>query len=77
MHLPPCNTLVRAVDGTPELRRATPVREWRIEPALDADGLVISIEAPGGEVHSFLIGEIDAQDIGEVLRHRTPVRLPE
>ncbi|WP_307647086.1 hypothetical protein [Variovorax boronicumulans] len=37
---------------------------------MDSDSFVISIIAPGGESQSFLVGQADAHDIGEVLRRK-------
>lgn len=64
------DTVVRSISGRPELRHVTQVQEWRIERAMDADGYVLSIIAPGGESQSFLVGPADAHDIGEVLRRK-------
>jgi hypothetical protein len=64
------NTVVRSISGRPELRHATQVQEWRIEQAMDAEGFVISITAPGGESQSFFVARADANDIGEVLRRQ-------
>lgn len=65
------DTLVRSFSGRTELRHVTDVREWRIEPALDSDGLVLSILAADGQRQSFHVGPLDAADLGEVLRRRT------
>jgi nitroreductase len=62
------DTTVHSVSGQLERRLVTPVQEWRIEHEMDSDGLVISIVSERGEYRSFLIGLLDAQDIGEVLR---------
>ena len=64
------DTVVRSISGRPELRHVTQVQEWRIERAMDSDGFVISIIAPGGESQSFLVARADAHDIGEVLRRK-------
>lgn len=64
------DTVVRSISGRPELRRVTPVHEWRIERSMDAEGFVLSITAPDGESQSFLVARSDADDIGEVLRRQ-------
>lgn len=65
------DTVVRSISGRPELRQVTQVQEWRVERTLDDDGgVVLSIVAPGGESQSFLVGQADAHDIGEVLRRK-------
>ncbi|QNK69006.1 hypothetical protein [Variovorax sp. PAMC26660] len=64
------DTVVRSISGRPELRHATQVQEWRIEQAMDSEGFVISITAPGGESQSFFVAQADANDIGEVLRRK-------
>ena len=70
MHPSAHDTVVRSISGRPELRHVTRVQEWRIERAMDSDGFVISIIAPGGESQSFLVAQTDAHDIGEVLRRK-------
>ena len=70
MRPPAHDTVVRSTSGRPELRHVTQVQEWRIERAIDSDGVVISIVAPDGESQSFLVAQADAHDIGEVLRRR-------
>jgi len=70
MRPPAHDTVVRSTSGRPELRHVTQVQEWRIERAIDSDGVVISIVAPDGQSQSFLVAQADAHDIGEVLRRR-------
>lgn len=64
------DTVVRSISGRPERRHVTQVHEWRIERAMDADGLVLSITGPDGESQCFFVADADANDIGEVLRRQ-------
>jgi hypothetical protein len=70
MRHPEYDTVVRSVDGRPELRRVAEVQEWRIEQELDSGRFVISVVTAGGEAQSFLVALADAQDIGDVLSRK-------
>ncbi|MBB3177503.1 hypothetical protein [Variovorax sp. Sphag1AA] len=70
MRHPEYDTVVRSVDGRPELRRVAEVHEWRVEQELDSSRFVISVVTAGGEAQSFLVALADAQDIGDVLSRK-------
>lgn len=64
------DTVVRSLGGD-EQRRVATVQEWRVEPELGSDRLVLSITTGPGGVCSFLVDNVDALDIAEVLKRRT------
>lgn len=65
------DTAVCSLDGAAQLRRVSAVQEWRVEPELGSDRLVLSITTGPGSVCSFLVDNVDALDIAEVLKRRT------
>lgn len=64
------DTVVRSISGEVARRSVAQVMEWRIEPEVNSGGLVMSVITSGGAEHSLQIASEDAQDIGEVMRHR-------
>jgi hypothetical protein len=65
------DTVVRSLGGDAQLRRVSAVHEWRVERELGSDRLVLSITTGPGMVCSFLVDNVDALDIAEVLHRRT------
>ncbi len=70
------DTVVRSLGGGAQLRRVAPVQEWRVEPELGSDRLVLSLTTGAGGVCSFLVDSVDALDIAEVLNRRTQPSVP-
>lgn len=76
MHDSEYDTVVRSLGGDAQLRRVSEVQEWRVEPELGSDRLVLSITTGADSVRSFLVGHVDAQDIAQVLNRRTQLSAP-
>jgi nitroreductase len=70
MHDPEHDTVVRSISGEAVLRRTAQVAEWRIEKEIESDGVVMSVLTSDGAKRALRIEAVDAQDIGEVLRHQ-------
>lgn len=63
-------TVVRALCVDAQLRRVSDVQEWRVEQEQGSDRLVLSITTGPDSVRSFLVANVDALDIAEVLNRR-------
>jgi nitroreductase len=70
MRDPEHDTVVRSISGEAVRRRTAQVAEWRIEKEIESDGVVMSVVTSDGTRRSLRIEAMDAQDIGEVLRHQ-------
>ena len=64
------DTVVQGLTGLAEPRTAGAVAEWRLEQALHADAIVLSVLLANGDRQSLRFELDDARDIGEVLRRR-------
>ena len=65
------DTVVCSLSGDAQLRRVVEVLEWRVEQELGSDRLVLSITTGAGSECSFLVANVDALDIADVLNRRT------
>ena len=64
------DTVVRSISGAATRRRVSQVVEWRIEEEVESDCMVMSVITSDGARQSLRMASVDAQDIGEVLRHK-------
>lgn len=75
MHNSEHETVVRSICGDAQLRRVSDVQEWRVEQELGSDRLVLSVSIDADSVRSFLVTNVDAHDLSEVLKAFSDVHI--